>query len=41
MLLWLGLILVFVGWFTGHTKLGTAVRVDPEPQPGVGRLVAR
>jgi hypothetical protein len=25
-LLWLGLILVFVGWFTGHTKLGTAVR---------------
>jgi hypothetical protein len=25
-LLWVGLILVFVGWFTGHTKLGTAVR---------------
>lgn len=25
-LLWLGLILVFVGWFTGGTKLGIAVR---------------
>jgi hypothetical protein len=25
-LLWLGLILAFAGWFTGHTKLGTAVR---------------
>jgi hypothetical protein len=25
-LLWIGLILVFVGWFVGHTKLGTAVR---------------
>jgi hypothetical protein len=25
-LLWIGLILMFVGWFTGHTKLGTAFR---------------
>jgi hypothetical protein len=25
-LLWLGVILVFVGWFTGGTRFGTAVR---------------
>ena len=25
-LLWVGLILMFIGWFTGHTKLGTSVR---------------